>query len=329
MKTLPRIVVLGTGGTIASTASDATTLSDYAVTQSVSALLGEDSGIERLMRVEYRQPLNVDSREITNSMLLALAAEVEAQLADPDIDGAVITHGTDTLEETAYFLSLTLQSSKPVVIVGAMRPSSAISADGRLNLYNALVLAASPKARGLGVLVTLNDQFFAARFVSKFHTTRVDAFGAPDQGSLGSVRDGQVHLYQVPVGLHPDAPTFSLAGLARLPDVDIIYDHQSAGLHHYRASIDAQVAGIVVAACGNGSLSPNAQAGLAQAVKAGIACVRSSRVPTGAITHSRFDEAGGLVAAGAHNPQKARILLMLALTVTRERDALQHYFDGC
>lgn len=329
MENLPRIVVLGTGGTIASTASDATTLSDYAVTQSVSALLGEDSGIERLMRVEYRQPLNVDSREITNSMLLALATEIESLLADPDIDGAVVTHGTDTLEETAYFLSLTLKLGKPVVIVGAMRPSSAISADGRLNLYNALVLAASPKARGLGVLVTLNDQFFAARFVSKFHTTRVDAFRAPDQGSLGAIRDGQVQVYQVPAGLHPETPAFSLAGLAQLPDVDIIYDHQSAGPHHYQASIDARAAGIVVAACGNGSLSPNAQAGLAQAVQAGIACVRSSRVPTGAVTHSRFDAANGLIASGGLNPQKARILLMLALTVAQDRDEIQRYFDGC
>lgn len=327
MKRLPRLVLLGTGGTIASTASDATTLSDYSVTENVDNLLAGIPGAGRIARVEYQQVFSVDSREITNGMLLRLACQVQDLLADSKVDGVVITHGTDTLEETAYFLNLVLKSSKPVVIVGSMRPGSAISADGALNLYHAILLAASREARGLGVLVMLNDRFFAARFVSKLNTTRVDAFDAPDQGSLGAICNGGVYLFQVPACVHTEKTDFSLGDLDVLPSVDIVYDHQSAGMHHYLASIEAGVGGIVVAGCGNGSLSPNAEEGLSRAVGKGIVCVRSSRVPTGIVTSSRHDGPNGLIASNSLNPQKARILLMLALTRTSDRVQIQDYFD--
>ncbi|MBV2179989.1 asparaginase [Castellaniella sp. MT123] len=327
MKRLPRLVLLGTGGTIASTASDATTLSDYSVTENVDALLAGIPGIEQVARLGYQQVFNVDSREITNGMLVRLATQVQDLLDDPKVDGVVITHGTDTLEESAYFLNLVLKSRKPVVFVGSMRPGSAISADGALNLYNAILLAASREARGLGVLVMLNDRFFAARFVTKMNTTRVEAFDAPDQGSLGAICQGRVHLFQAPACVHTEKTDFSLDDLGVLPSVDIVYDHQSAGMHHYLASIKAGVGGIVVAACGNGSLSPNAEEGLSRAVGKGIVCVRSSRVPTGIVTRSQHDEPHGLIASNSLNPQKARILLMLALTQTTDRTRIQDYFD--
>lgn len=327
MRKPPHIFLLGTGGTIASTAPGAATLTDYSVTEGVASLVSAIPEIDRIARVDCRQVFELDSIDITNEMLLKLASEVAALLADPAVDGIVVTHGTDTLEETAYFLNLTLKSNKPVVLVGAMRPSSALSQDGALNLRNAILLAASREARGLGVLVALNDRFFAARFVSKMNTTRVDAFDAPDQGSLGLIADGHVLLFQTPVSAGAKGGHFDLPSRAALPVVDIIYDHQSARPNAYLASIEAGAKGIVVAACGNGSLTPNAREGLKRAVEARIACVRSSRVPAGIVTHSTRDESAGLIASNSLNPQKSRILLMLALTRTTDRAQIQHYFD--
>src|SRR5690606_27037279 len=180
----PSIALLGTGGTIAATAAASTALSDYAVTEGVHALLAAVPEIADIADIRCQQVFNVDSRGVTNKMLLRLAKTVNRQLADPAIDGVVITHGTDTLEETAYFLNLTVDSRKPVVVVGAMRPASAISADGPLNLYNAVLVAVQPGASGHGVLVVLNDKVHAARYVSKTNTTQVEAFAAGDQGCL-------------------------------------------------------------------------------------------------------------------------------------------------
>lgn len=329
MQRLARLVLLGTGGTIASTAGDAAALTDYAVTETVDSLLSGVPGVADIARVRCERVFDVDSSKLTQGMVCQLAVRVKALLAKPSVDGVVITHGTDTIEETAYFLQLVVRSRKPVVLVGAMRPGSALSADGSLNLRNALCLAASPEARGLGVLVLLNDRFFSARFVSKMNTTRVDAFDAPDYGSLGLIAGGRIYRAQSPVLPGPDFTDLPASPDDVLPSVDVIYDHQGAGLHLYTASIRAGVAGIVVAACGNGNLSPNAQKGLRRAVARGIVCVRSSRVPSGVVTHSARDEEDGLVAGSGLNPQKARILLMLALTKTKDRAEIQSYFDRC
>lgn len=327
MKTLPNIALLGTGGTIASTAPSDTTLADYTVTEGIDALLSAVPALSTLANIQCQQVFNVDSRNITNAMLLKLAAKVNRLLSDPGIDGIVITHGTDTLEETACFLHLTTHSPKPVVIVGAMRPASALSADGPLNLYNAVLLAAHPDARDLGVLATLNDSVHAARFVSKTNTTQVNAFGSHEHGSLGQVHNGRLHLFQTPWIKHPADTRFSLDGLKALPWVDILYDHQNAGLHLYEAAIAAGAQGIVIAGSGNGSLSPQAEKGVRLAKKHHIPCVRSSRSGSGIVSASPGDARRGLVAAQSLNPQKARILLMLALTQTRDRATIQSYFE--
>lgn len=324
---LPTVALLGTGGTIASTASSNTTLTDYTVTEGIEALLQAVPALATLANIQGAQVFNVDSRSITNSMLLKLAARVNRLLDDEAIAGIVITHGTDTLEETAYFLNLVVKSAKPVVLVGAMRPASALSADGPLNLYNAVLLATSPLARGLGVLVTLNDSVHAANLVSKTHTSHVDAFSSHEQGCLGHISQGRLHLFQRPNRAHTTATPFTLKGVRALPAVDILYDHQSAGLHLYEASVAAGVQGIVIAGTGNGSLSPQAEKGIRLARKHNIPCVRSSRTGSGIVTDSRQDARRGLVAAHALNPQKARILLMLALTQTTERDTIQSYFE--
>ncbi|MDS1139343.1 asparaginase [Pusillimonas sp. SM2304] len=326
MNTLPNIALLGTGGTIASTASSATVLADYTVTEGIDDLLSAVPALSSLANIQCQQVFNVDSRNITHAMLLKLAAKVNRLLADPGIDGIVITHGTDTLEETACFLHLTIHSAKPVVIVGAMRPASALSADGPLNLYNAVLLAAHPDARDLGVLATLNDSVHAARFVSKTHTAQVNAFGSPGYGSLGQIHNGRLHLFQAPIK-HPAETRFSLAGLKTLPWVDILYDHQDAGLHLYEAAIAAGAQGIVIAGSGNGSLSPQAQKGVRLAKKHHIPCVRSSRCGAGMVSASPDDARRGLIAAQSLNPQKARILLMLALTQTHDRATIESYFE--
>jgi L-asparaginase len=326
-KGLPNITVLATGGTIASTAADKTTFTDYKVTQDIASILAAVPGVENIANLRCRQVLNVDSRRINNRMLIKLASAIDKELTRADVDGVVVTHGTDTLEETAYFLNLTTKSAKPVVIVGAMRPATALSADGPLNLYNAILLAGHRTAAGKGVLVCLNDRVHAARHVTKTHTTQVDTFGAADLGCLGQVHDGRVDLSQAPSRLHTLDTDFTLSGLKALPVVDIIYDHQDAGLHLYEASIKASVQGIVIAGTGNGSLSPQAEKGARLAVQHHIACVRGSRCGSGAVSRLQRDRKRGLVSADSLNPQKARILLMLALTVTRDRDVIQSYFD--
>src|SRR5690554_6585340 len=327
-RTLPSVVLLGTGGTIAATAAASTTLSDYAVTEGIEALLAAVPEIAGIADIRGRQVFNVDSRRLTNSMLLRLAKTVNRELADPATNKVVITHGTDSLEETAYFLNLTVDSHKPVVMVGAMRPASAISADGPLNLYNAVLLAGRPEACGHGVLVAMNDKVHAARHVSKANTTQVEAFYTGAQGCLGQIANGVVHMHQTPLRTHTSSSMFRNTPVKILPAVDILYDHQSAGLHLYQAAIDAGVQGIVVAAMGNGSLSPQAEKGLRMAARQGIACVRASRTGTRLVTPAASDVRRGFITADNLNPQKARILLMLALTQTRERAALQGFFDS-
>lgn len=324
---LPHIVLLGTGGTIAATASNATALADYTVTEGIEALLTAVPAINGLARIRCKQVFNVESHSITNSMLLKLAACINKELANPGVHGVVVTHGTDTLEETAYFLNLTIKSSKPVVIVGAMRPGSALSADGPLNLYNAILLAGSPLAVGHGVLVMLNDQIGAARFISKTSTTQVDAFRSSDQGYIGQVHNDNIHIFQTPATQHTTQTEFNLAGIKSLPMVDIIYDHQSAGTHLYAASIAAGARGIVIAATGNGSVSPSAFKGIKLAAKHKIPCVRASRVGAGVVSASASDSKNGTLSANSLNPQKARILLMLALAITQDREKIQSYFD--
>lgn len=310
----PRLVLIGTGGTIAATAGDARTLTGYRVTQGIEAMLAAIPGAADVADIRCEQPFNVDSRDLGTARVLRLARAVERHTRDADVDAVVVTHGTDSLEETAFFLHLTVRSPKPVVLVGAMRPASALSADGPLNLVNALLTAADPASRDRGVLVVMNDRIVAARHAAKRHTTRVDAFGADGEGVLGAVTDGRVR-YALRPDL-PDAAEFSLAGLRALPPVDIILDYQDAPPHPSAAAIRAGSRGIVVASMGNGSLSPAAARGCAQAIRRGLVCVRASRVPDGLVTDSG---AGGPLAAHALNPLQARIALRLALARGMDR----------
>ncbi len=323
----PNIVLIGTGGTIASSAGSATELQGYKVTASIDEVLAAVPNVNDLAKIRCEQVVNVESHQIDNLILLHIAKRVDELLKLPDVDGVVITHGTDTLEETAYFLNLTLKSTKPVVMVGAMRPATALSADGPLNLYNAFRLVTTPCASGKGVLIMLNDRIGSARSMTKASTTGVDAFRSVGQGYLGEIVGNVVHFYSGPTHAHTGESEFFLDAIESLPQVDIIYDHQGACAHLYHAAIAAGAQGIVLAATGNGSLSPSARAGAEEAVRNGVLFVRSSRAGDGIVTGSADDETLGLVTANSLNPQKARILLMLALGKTRDFRIVQGYFD--
>jgi L-asparaginase len=323
----PSVLILGTGGTIASTAAQSTVLSGYTVTEGIDSLLDAVPEVNAVADVRCEQFCNVDSRAIDNALLLRLAKRINLLLARTDVDGLVVTHGTDTLEATAYFLNLTVKSNKPVVLTGSMRPASALSADGPLNLFNAVVVAADPASAGHGVLAVMNDRIMAARFLTKAHTTQVDAFQARDQGCLGFVHDSRVRFEQTPLIKHTTNSQFNVKSVKKLPMVDIIYDHQNAGTHFYQAAMDAGTAGLVIAAPGNGSLTPNAAKGVNLALKNNIICVRASRVQNGIVSVTSADRVQRLLSAHTLSPIKARILLTLALIETKDIDTLQSWFE--
>ncbi len=257
-----------------------------------------------------------------------LALRIQRALRQRDVAGVVVTHGTDTMEETAYFLNLVVRSAKPVVLVGAMRPATAMSADGPMNLFNAVATAAHPGAGGRGVLVVANDEIHFAREVAKTNTTQIGTFKSAHQGLAGLVSSGRIHFYGMPVRRHTLASEFEIPKAAALPRVDIVYAHAGMGRELIDAAVRAGARGIVVAGVGNGNLGAAALAAAAAASKAGIAVVRSSRTGGGIVERNvEMDDDGlGLIAADELNPQKARILLMLGLAITSDPLRLQGMF---
>ena len=323
-----RVALLATGGTIASSGQSRAQLQDYQVDTKIETMLANVPLISDLAEFECEQICNVESHQLNDVVLVPLARRVQALCDRSDIDAVVITHGTDTLEETAYFLHLVIQTEKPIVLVGAMRPATAMSADGPLNLFHATAVAIDPQSRGQGVLVVMNDRIASARHVTKGHANGVEAFVATEFGYLGLVSGTAVRFQNKLTTRHTHESEFArLVNLDALPTVDIIYDHQGAGAHHFSASIQAGARGIVLAATGQGSLSPQGEAGVKLARDQGLSVVRASRVWQGWVRPGVKDSAYGLVAAQTLNPAKARVLLRLALSKTEESGSLQQYFD--
>ena len=324
---LPRIRLLATGGTIAG-AQTGGSRSYQAGAFSIDALIQAVPQLATLARLEVEQVAALGSQDMNEAIWLKLAARAEAALADPDIAAVVITHGTDTMEETGYFLNLTVHSPKPVVLVGAMRPATEISADGPMNLYNAVAVAASPDTRNRGVLVVANDEIHFAREVSKTNTTQVGTSKASHRGLAGLVHAGRLHLYAPPVLRHTTASEFSLTGLPALPRVDIVYAHAGMGRELIDAAVRAGAKGLVIAGVGDGNLNEAALTATAAAARAGVAVVRSSRTGGGVVERNIEvdDDALGFIASDELNPQKARVLLMLGLTLTTDPRALQELF---
>lgn len=325
---LPNVVILATGGTIAGSSDSNTDTTGYkAGALGVETLINAVPEMKGLANVSGEQVANVGSPDIDNTILLQLAKRINELLARDDVNGIVITHGTDTLEETAYFLNLVVKSDKPVVVVGAMRPATAISADGPFNLYNAVKVASAPEARGKGVMIMLNDRIGSARYITKTNTTAVDTFKSVEQGYLGAVVGDKVLFYNEPTRKHTTQSVFDVSGLTELPQVDILYEYQNNGRYLYDAAVAAGAKGIVVAGSGNGSLSSASSEGAEDAGKKGIVIARSTRVGSGTVSSSSSDLADNFVSTDSLNPQKARILLMLALTKTKDAAQIQSYFN--
>jgi L-asparaginase len=326
---LPTVVVLATGGTIAGAAAS-DVQAGYASGQvGVEQLLAAVPQAKKLANMRGEQISNIGSQDMNDEVWLKLARRVNELTAMPDVAGVVITHGTDTIEETAYFLNLVVKSRKPVVLTASMRPSTALSADGPLNFYNAVAVAANKDAAGRGVLVVINDWIHGAASLTKTSTTAVQTFMSPVRGLIGTVAYGDIEFYRGPVGKHTMDSEFSLQGVTTLPRVDIImaYENMDGALIDAAAASGAK--GIVIAGVGNGNLTAPAVKALAAQAKKGVVAVRSTRVATGIVGRNveLDDNALGFVASLGLNPQKARVLLRLALTKTTDVKVIQRYFE--
>ncbi|WP_321953085.1 asparaginase [Paraburkholderia bannensis] len=330
---LPRVAVLATGGTIAGSAPDAANTAGYqAGVIGVAQLLAAVPGLDAVAQIHAEQVASVDSKDMSFALWSTLVQRINELLSSDDIDGVVITHGTDTLEETAYVLHLAVKSAKPVILTAAMRPASALSADGPLNLLNAVTLAASGQAGGQGVLVAFNNRIHCARDVAKISTYAVDAFQSPEIGALGWVQDGRVEFQRRALRPHTVDTPFHADKLTETqwPHVEIVTSYAGVSRIAVDALVSAGVRGIVVAGTGNGSIHSTLQQALADAVAQGIAVVRASRVGSGHVMHNGAakDDALGFVSAGTLSPFKARVLLMLALASgTSGKAELQRVFD--
>jgi L-asparaginase len=326
---LPNVKILATGGTIAGAGATSTTTIGYtAAVVPVDALINNVPELRKVANVSGEQIAQIASENMTNKVWLKLAKRINELLASDDVDGIVVTHGTDTIEETAYFLNLVVKSDKPVVIVGAMRPPTAMSADGPINLYNATILAGSKEAKGKGVLVCLNDTINSAREVTKTSTFMADTFRAPELGYIGYIQGGKPAFYRESTRKHTTQSEFDISTLNELPRVDIVYGYANNTRVGLDAFVNAGAKGIVHAGVGDGSLFTEVKEGLIDAQKKGVVIVRSSRVGNGIIARNgeANDDQLHFVASDTLNPQKARILLMLALTKTSDPTQIQQMF---
>ncbi len=327
---LPRIKVLATGGTIAGAQVTQADAGYKSGTFSVEDLIKAVPQMTNIAVLTGEQVANIGSQTMNHEVWLKLAARVNEALKSPDVDGVVITHGTDTMEETGYFLSLVVKSDKPVVLVGSMRPATAISADGPINLYNAVALAGNPEAKGRGPLVVLNDTIQYARETQKMHTTRMDTFASPNRGIAGMMNTGKAFFYSTNPVRHTTKSEFSIADLtvANLPRVEVVYSYANLGGELIDTLVAQGVKGIVLAGVGDGNSTDAALAALEKAAKQGVAVVRCSRTGAGVVDRNVEvnDDKLGFIAGMELNPQKARILLMLGLTRTQDIKQLQRFF---
>ena len=326
---LANVVILATGGTIAGAGAGAANSATYqAAKVGIEQLIAGVPELSQLANVRGEQVMQIASESITNDNLLQLGRRV-AELADSnDVDGIVITHGTDTLEETAYFLNLVEKTDKPIIVVGSMRPGTAMSADGMLNLYNAVAVASSKEARGKGVLVTMNDEIQSGRDVSKMINIKTEAFKSA-WGPLGMVVEGKSYWFRLPAKRHTMDSEFDIKTIKSLPDVEIAYSYGNVSDTAYKALAQSGAKAIIHAGTGNGSVSSRVVPALQALRKDGVHIIRSSHVNAGGFVlrnAEQPDDKYDWVVANDLNPQKARILAMVALTKTNDSKELQRMF---
>jgi L-asparaginase len=325
---LPRVIILATGGTIAGAGASSDRAGYTAGKIPIDDLIGSIPTVKKIASISGEQIASVGSQDMTIDIWKKLAVRINEIFKNNEADAIVVTHGTDTQEETAYFLDLVVNSDKPVVLTGSMRPATAISADGPKNLYDAITVAIDPKTKGRGVLVSFNEGIYDAREVMKMSTTKTNAFGSPNTGAIGQAYDGRVEYYSSSDReVNPKSPVMITAD-TKLPRVDIVYMYADAPPDQIDLLISKKVDGIVIAGVGNGNFNKAFTDAVKRAVAARIIVCRASRTPSGRVVlHDEInDDELGTIVSDDLTPQKARILLMLGLTKTKDKKQLQQIF---
>ena len=330
---LPRVHFVATGGTISN--RDGGRLSAEELAKSMP-------GVERYARLTHEQFTNVASSELTLAQWLGLSKRINEIFAtDKDLAGIVVTSGTDTLEETAFFLHLTVRDPRPVVVVGSMRNPSTVGYEGAANLLEGVRVAAEPAARNKGVLVVLNDEINSARNVTKSDALRVQTFRSREYGQLGVVDRDRVVFFSQILQRHNEQIEFDISKVTQLPRVDVIMVYQDASGDLIKAAVDNGAKGIVIAVAGAGATSGTQNEGLTYAASKGVFIVTSTRTGSGRIAPPQRPPGGQgyqmtpdqqrrrqfTIAGEDHTPLKARVLLMVALTKTTDRNELQRIFS--
>lgn len=323
---MKNVVILATGGTIAGKGVPGKTVGYKPGVLDIESLIEAAPGLPELANITGEQMLAIASDDITAEDWLALAKRINELSKDENIDGFVITHGTDTLEETAYFLNLTVKTNKPVVLVGSARPGTALSADGPSNLYQAVAVARSDEASGKGALVVFSGEIFSAREVTKVSTFKVESFGSRDFGSIGYVIDDKVFFYQQSIKPHTTETPFDISAIEHLPKVGVVYFHADADVSMLEYMLDNNE-GLIIACAGNGGYSNLWVDKITEYANKGktIPIVRSSRIANGFVVDD--PDMAPTLSANNLNPQKARILLALALTKTKDLDEIAAIFE--
>ena len=326
--TKPRIKILATGGTIAGAQASQSEYGYKSGSFNVQDLINAVPQMKDIADITGEQIVNIGSQDMNDEVWLKLANRLNEVLAAKDTDGVVITHGTDTAEETSYFLNLVVKSDKPIVLVGSMRPATAISADGPMNLYNAMAVAADPAAKGRGVLVVLNDMIHAAREITKTNTSSLETFVSENRGPAGLVNTGKITWFEMPAGRHGNKSEFTIKGVTTLPRVDVIYAHANMSTDLIDAAVKNGAKGLVIAGVGDGNMTQKALDTCGAAAKNGVVIVRSSRLPSGLTYRNNEvnDDKYGFVASLELNPPKSRVLLQQALLKTSDVKEIQRMF---
>ncbi|WP_448699375.1 type II asparaginase [Mucilaginibacter sp. AW1-3] len=325
---LPRVKILATGGTIAGAGTSAEKAGYQAGALPIDELLNAVPQIHKLAQVTGEQISSIGSQDMSIEVWLKLDKRINEIFANNEADAVVITHGTDTQEETGYFLNLTMRSDHPVILTGSMRAATAISADGPKNLYDAVAVAANPASKGRGPMVVFSETIFDARDIVKTSSTHMEAFTAPDAGPIGQVYDSKVSFYAVSTRKSHNETPFDVTKLTQLPRVEIVYMYADANPSMIYHLIDQKVAGIVIAGVGNGNFNKAYYDAIEKAVKSGIIVCRSTRCTSGRVVlEDEVNDAKlGTIVSDDVNPQKARILMMLALTRTKDKKQIQNCF---
>ena len=325
----PRIVIVATGGTIAGSAESTTAAGYRSGGVAVDVLIAAVPQMKKFADVRGVQVSSLGSQDMNDELWVKLATEVNRLLAEADVDGVAITHGTDTMEETAYFLNLVVKSDKPVVLTGSMRPSTSLGADGPLNIYNAVGVASDPRAKGRGVLVVANDDIHDARAMTKRHTSDVQTFVSPEVGLVGVCLFDDREFMRSPAHAHTTATPFTVAIGQALPRVDVIYAHAGMCPDVIDGAVANGAKGLIIAGVGGGNMTTPALDAVKRAIGKGVVVVRSTRVGEGMVRRNIEvdDDTVGTVASKELNPAKARVLLKLALTQTSDSRRVQEFFD--